>query len=357
VGISFYTFQSLSYTIDIYRGRMEPVDRFEDYALYVAFFPQLVAGPIERATRLLPQIAAPRTLPPGYLSEGAFLIFWGLFKKIFIADNLAALLAYVGDPADAGAGAGGMVLATTYAFTFQLYADFSAYSDIARGTARLMGFDIMVNFRSPLFAPNIQETWNRWHISLTSWIRDYIYYPLALTRMGRRHPDVRAVAILTFLVMGLWHGAAWGYILWGGYNGLLLAGYGTISPFLRRRKKRMAAPEPVRRAGFGLSVFLTFHCMVLGALLFRGESLGQIGAWLRLLAFDFGWTPWTTRVLVRSFAYAAPLLAADLILYRHEDVTRLFGFPRPLRYAFLYLALFLMVVFHAPASHFVYFQF
>jgi len=357
VGISFYTFQSLSYTIDVYRGQMEPVESFPDYALYVAFFPQLVAGPIERATRLLPQIAAPRTLPSGYLAEGTFLIFWGLFKKIFIADNLAALLAYVGDPAGAGGGAGGMVLATTYAFMFQLYADFSAYSDIARGTARLMGFDIMVNFRSPLFAPNIQETWNRWHISLTSWIRDYLYFPLALSKWGRVRLDVRVVVILTFLIMGLWHGAAWGFVLWGGFNGLLLAGYGTISPALRRWKKRIDAPEPVQRLGFAASVVLTFHCMVLGALLFRGESLGQIGEWLRLLFTDFGWTAWTSQILLRSFAYAAPLLVVDLILYRHENVTGLFQFPRPMRYAFLYLALFLMVVFHAPASNFIYFQF
>ncbi|GBC60623.1 MBOAT family protein [Desulfonema ishimotonii] len=357
VGISFYTFQTLSYTIDVYRRQVEPTRRFGDYALYVAFFPQLVAGPIERAKNLLPQILTPRHLNKGDLSEGLFLIYWGLFKKIFIADNIGGLLAFSDHLPVQGEPTGGVVLVSTYAFMFQLYCDFSAYSDIARGAARLLGFDIMVNFRAPLFAPNIQETWNRWHISLTSWIRDYLYFPIALTRIGKKHMDVRLVVILTFLIMGLWHGASWNYVLWGGYNGLILAAYAVIAPRLKRWRRGIPKNAFRNRVWYVLSVLLTFHVAIFGVLFFRATSLAQIGHWLHSLFTDFAITPQAVGLFIQMMGYALPLLILDVLIYRNEDIRRLFRYPVWLRYGFLYLTFYLMAVHHAITGNFIYFQF
>ncbi len=174
---------------------------------------------------------------------------------------MGTLLALMDSPvsADGGAGDGGLILVSMYAFMFQLYCDFSAYSDIARGTAKMMGFDIMVNFRSPFFAANIQETWNRWHISLTTWIRDYLYYPLALMKVGKKHINVRLLAIITFLIMGLWHGAAWNFVLWGGYHGLLLAGYASLSSKMKRyRRSRPGVSTAVLRVSVCHAYFTCF---------------------------------------------------------------------------------------------------
>ncbi|MFC1453529.1 MBOAT family O-acyltransferase, partial [Verrucomicrobiota bacterium] len=225
VGISFYTFQTMSYTIDIYRGRLEPTRRFPDFALFVAFFPQLVAGPIERASRLLPQILNARKLTAARFYEGGYLILWGLFKKVFVADNLATIV----DPVFAldGSPGGGQVLVALYAFAFQIYCDFSGYSDIARGVGKCLGFDIMLNFRLPYFARNPRDFWQRWHISLSSWLRDYLYIPLG----GNRRGSARTYANLAIVMLlgGLWHGAAGTFILWGGYHGFLLIAHRWLS--------------------------------------------------------------------------------------------------------------------------------
>jgi len=183
VGISFYTFQTMSYTIDIYRRKMEPTNKFFDFALFVAFFPQLVAGPIERAKRLLPQILSPRQVTLGKFYEGCYLIFWGLFMKIFIADNLAKIVnpVYGGPPPYNGVD----VLLASYAFAFQIFCDFAGYSNIARGLGKCMGFNIMINFNLPYIATNPSEFWQRWHISLSTWLRDYLYIPLGGNRKGK----------------------------------------------------------------------------------------------------------------------------------------------------------------------------
>src|SRR3989338_2546534 len=183
VGISFYVFQSLSYTIDVYRRKLEPTKIFFDFALFVTYFPQLVAGPIERATHLLPQILKPRRFSLGQFYEGSYLIFWGLFQKVFVADNLAAIVnpVFAASPPYDGA----KVLLALYAFAFQIYCDFAGYSNIARGLGRCMGFDIMVNFTLPYFAKNPREFWQRWHISLSQWLRDYLYVPLGGNRKGK----------------------------------------------------------------------------------------------------------------------------------------------------------------------------
>ncbi|WP_207682833.1 MBOAT family O-acyltransferase [Desulfonema magnum] len=357
VGISFYTFQTLSYTIDVYRKQVPATRNFLDYALYVSFFPQLVAGPIERAKNLLPQILSPRTICHEDISEGLFLIYWGLFKKIFIADNLGVILTFIGSPvsADGSAGDGGLILMSVYAFMFQLYCDFSAYSDIARGTAKLMGFHIMVNFRSPFFAANIQETWNRWHISLTTWIRDYLYFPLALMRIKKKHINDKLLIIIIFLIMGLWHGAAWNYILWGGYHGLLLAGYAALASKMKRH--RHSRPMPVAAVLRFLSVILTLHASAFGLIFFQGNSIQQIGAWIYHLFANFAVTSAATEMFARIIFYVSPLLLVDLLLYKNDDIKRFFRYPGVARYGFFYITLYLMVVFGEKSVSFIYFQF
>jgi alginate O-acetyltransferase complex protein AlgI len=216
VGISFYTFQTLSYTLDIYRRQFRPVRDFGAYMAFVSFFPQLVAGPIERASQLLPQFLAARRFSPERAWLGLRLILWGLFKKMVIADNLAAVVD--GVYAAPGAHSGPVLLLATVGFAFQIYGDFSAYSDIAAGTAHLFGIDLMRNFAFPYFSRSVAEFWRRWHISLSTWFRDYVYIPLGGSRgtPGRMRLNVLA----TFALSGLWHGASWNFVVWGVLNGL-----------------------------------------------------------------------------------------------------------------------------------------
>ncbi len=229
IGISFYTFQTLSYTIDIYRGKLKPTRNVVDFALFVAFFPQLVAGPIERARNLLPQISSRRTLKADWFYEGCYLIFWGLFQKMVVADNLAKLVDPIFGRLEYTAGE---VLLVMYAFSFQILCDFAGYSNIARGVARLLGFEIMVNFRLPYFATNPQDFWRRWHISLSSWLRDYVYIPLG---GGRKNGITTCRNLLvTMLLGGLWHGAAWTFVFWGVYHAILLMAYRCVEPVICR---------------------------------------------------------------------------------------------------------------------------
>ena len=218
VGISFYTFQTLSYTIDVFRKQLKPTHNLLDYLAFVSFFPQLVAGPIERATRLLPQFEAKREFNQAVARDGCRLILWGLFKKLVVADRLSIFVnEYY---ADSQAGGSVLALATVF-FAFQIYCDFSAYSDIAIGSARLFNIRLMRNFNYPYFAKNLTEFWHRWHISLSTWFRDYVYIPLGGSRVGtfRRILNV----MITFLVSGFWHGAAWRFLFWGGVHGAALS--------------------------------------------------------------------------------------------------------------------------------------
>lgn len=280
VGISFYTFQTMSYTIDLYRGRVPLERNFLNFALFVAFFPQLVAGPIERARNLLPQIAQRTNPAVTQIKEGAALIFWGLFKKVFVADNLAI----VADPLflkSAELSAPETYLAAL-AFTFQIFADFSAYTDIARGSAKLLGIELMENFRSPFAALNPQDFWRRWHISLSTWLRDYLYIGLGGNR-GTVLTTYRNL-FLTMLLGGLWHGAAWNYIWWGAYHGVLLCVHRWLTD-----KAWFRVPKVV-------AWFSMLHLTVAGFLIFRstrrgfdqGVQVDQSGSQLIELATSFG---------------------------------------------------------------------
>jgi alginate O-acetyltransferase complex protein AlgI len=281
VGISFYTFQTLSYTIDIYRRQLEPTERLLDFALYVAFFPQLVAGPIERARHLLPQIVELGTRARRADLSGLALIALGAFKKVVIADNLAPLVeATYADPSLTH---GPALWLGTYAFAVQIYCDFSGYSDIAIGLGRLLGLDIMTNFRSPYAAAGPSELWRRWHISLSTWLRDYLYIPLGGNRGGEWH--LRRNLLITMLLGGLWHGASWNFVLWGAYHGALLVLF--RPSWLRSLGARLHANRWARWPATVVRRLVFFHLVCLGWALFRAESLADCAVLMERM-LDFG---------------------------------------------------------------------
>ena len=279
VGISFFTFQALSYVVDVHRRHVAPADSWLDFANYLAFFPQLVAGPIVRAADLVPQMERmPDRTAPIEAAPAVFLILAGLFKKTVVANWLAARLA---DPVFAWPErfAGPDVILGVYAYAVQIYCDFSAYSDIAIGSALLMGFRFPANFNAPYFATNLQDFWRRWHISLSSWLRDYLYVPLG----GSRRGAIRTYAnlLITFLLGGLWHGAAWTFLAWGAFHGMYLA----LERAVRGRlglTRRHAAPAPWPLALLGR--IWIFHVVCFSWILFRGGRLETVSAMFRSLA-------------------------------------------------------------------------
>ena len=306
LGISFYTFQTLGYTIDVYRGRIQPAANLLHYALYVAFFPQLVAGPIERAQRLLPQFARSFRLRGDAVASGLFLVVWGYFKKLVIADNLAPL-------ADAGfaqpqqhSGLG--LCVAVLAFSLQIYCDFSGYCDIARGIARLLGFDLGLNFRLPYFAANPREFWRRWHLSLSTWLRDYLYIPLGGDRRGQSRTALNLM--LTMLLGGLWHGAAWHFVWWGAYHGTLLVGHRLYSGW-RRSGPATGWRRWAQCAGM-------FVCTCIGWVFFRAESLEHALAVLSGLGADADPASW--QAAGRLLFFAAPLAAIQIWQHRRADL-------------------------------------
>ncbi|SDH64868.1 MBOAT family O-acyltransferase [Roseospirillum parvum] len=262
VGISFYTFQSMSYTLDTWHGRLKPTPRFTDYALFVSFFPQLVAGPIERAPHLLGQIERPRAPRREQMGEGLLLLCLGLFKKVAVADHLGQFV----DTA-LGQQTGWKLLIALYFFSFQIYCDFSGYSDIARGAARLLGFDLRTNFNRPYFARSLTEFWRRWHISLSTWFRDYVYTPLG----GRHAPGYWPYAnlMIVFLLSGLWHGAAFTFLIWGALHGGLLAAEKALAGW---RKGHHEPPHGLNPRNL-VAVFVTFHVVTAAWVFFRAPDL------------------------------------------------------------------------------------
>lgn len=269
VGISFYTFQTVSYIVDVYRGRMRAERHIGYYALYVSFFPQLVAGPIERADRLLPQLRAPRRPEPARCTAGLQKILAGLFKKIVIAETLAPYVDAVYN--DLPGKTGLTLLFATFLFAMQIYCDFSGYSDIAVGSAALLGVDLMENFKSPYFARSVREFWRRWHISLTTWFTDYVYIPLGGSRCGTARHLFNLV--FTFFCSGLWHGAAWHFVAWGVFHGLWLCLEQLYVPRLDAWQKRLR-PLPAALLGAARTVY-TLAVVTLGWVFFRANTLAD----------------------------------------------------------------------------------
>jgi len=271
VGISFYTFLSMSYTIDVYRGDLQATHNPTDFMLYVAFFPHLVAGPIVRASILLPQCQQPRKIIPEQVANGLWLILMGYVKKVVVADRLAQVVNWGfsrGSPPFADANSWLVI----YAFAFQIYSDFSGYTDIARGISKLMGFELVVNFRAPYLVANPADFWRNWHISLSTWLRDYLYIPLGGNRKGRMRTYCNLM--VTMLLGGLWHGAGAAYVLWGLYHGSLLAcqraWHDFVGPRLPSAPRDRAIVTMTKNA---LLVLIFFHLTCLGWLLFRAGSL------------------------------------------------------------------------------------
>jgi D-alanyl-lipoteichoic acid acyltransferase DltB (MBOAT superfamily) len=352
VGISFYTFQTMSYTIDIYREKLQPTKDLLDFGLYVSFFPQLVAGPIERASRLLPQVMAPRATTAQDVKEGIYCILYGLFKKVVIADNMALIANHV-FAMDAGTASGAETLLGVYAFAFQIYGDFHGYSLIAQGTARLMGFHLMDNFRHPYFARNPQELWTRWHISLSSWLRDYLYIPLGGNRGGTWATYRNLMA--TMLLGGLWHGAAWTFVIWGGIHGVWLAIHRAISARFPKEEREPGARSWV---GNGLAIFVSFQIVCVTWLFFRAESLAD--AWAMTLSLFRGFAitdaVWLGAPLL--VFYVLPNLLYEVWVERKNDLFAITRAPIMVRAAFYLVLIYFLLWFPAPVrSAFIYFQF
>ncbi|MEO0775360.1 MAG: MBOAT family O-acyltransferase [Bacteroidota bacterium] len=356
VGISFYTFQTLSYTIDVYRRRLEPVRDWTVFFAYVSFFPQLVAGPIERATNLIPQFLRRRQFNYESAKDGMRQILWGLFKKIVIADSCASIVdrTFVNyETLGAPALALGAVL-----FAFQIYCDFSGYSDIAIGTARLFGIKLMQNFSFPYFSRDIAEFWRRWHISLSTWFRDYLYIPLGGSRVDSRWTLMRNVLII-FLVSGFWHGANWTFIAWGALH----AGFFMPSILLQRNRRHL---EVVAKASVlpsfreGLEMLLTFALVCIAWVFFRAENLTQALDYLQRMATSVSFDKrYFTDALGVSLGIAF-MLGMEWLHRREQhglalDEERMPPWLR--RCLYLLLALMILVFTPKTASTFIYFQF
>ncbi len=306
VAISFYTFQTMSYTIDVYRGRVEARSSYLDYLVYVSFFPQLVAGPVERASHLLPQVERRRVFSVDAMRAGLSLVLWGAFKKIVIADTLAPHVDTVFVTVDPTAPA---LWAGTLGFTLQILADFSGYTDIARGTARMLGFELVENFRHPYLATHPADFWRRWHVSFSTWIRDYLYIPLG----GSRHGFVRTVAatVVAMLLAGLWHGASWNFVLWGAYHAALLVAYRLAMPLVPDLLRRL----PGARLA-AMALMFAFTCV--GWVIFREVHLERLWSYPALLPFGVERPQWILAIAVASVAlvFGAPLAAGSWVEQR-----------------------------------------
>ena len=360
IGLSFHTFQSLSYTIEVYRGHQKAERRPGLFALYVMFYPQLVAGPIERPGNLLNQLDHVHRWDHARVVHGLQQMLWGFFKKLVIADRCAVVVDHV--YADPQAFGGAATLLATYLFALQIYCDFSGYTDIALGAARVMGFDLMVNFRTPYRSASISEFWSRWHISLSSWFRDYVYIPLGGNRVVRWRWYMNL--LLVFLLSGLWHGASWTYVAWGGVHGLYLIGAIALAG-VRGRVVRFLGLHRHPRLDRALDVIITVHLVVAGWVFFRAATFADawavLGSWLRP---DAWWTGFADLVheLGAGIVLTTVLLAVGFVgldpwgdaLAKGER--RIAG--RPLRYAwFGALLAACLVLGQYGSAMFIYFQF
>jgi len=352
VGISFFTFQSISYSIDVYRGHLAPPRRFSDFALFVAFFPQLVAGPIQRATHLLPQVVEPRRVQLDQVTRGGFLILYGLFKKTVIADGLAEGVNAVYNTASGNSGID--VALATYLFVLQIYCDFSGYTDIARGVSKLMGFNLSKNFMTPFYASSPSEYWTRWHISLSSWVKDYVYLPLALRYMRRGDDKLNEYKphVYAMVLMGLWHGAAWTYVLWGVYHGFMLVAWDAL--------KWPKALKPYRkRIPKAFWIFFYFHITAVSLLIFRAGSLRQVFDLMRAMTGGISLRHLNLPIPPTATLLGIPiLLALDFLAFRNAS-DLFYRKWRDAERGALVAVLFVLVLMgwsNAPAE-FIYFQF
>jgi alginate O-acetyltransferase complex protein AlgI len=350
VGISFYTFQSLSYSIDVYRRRFEPTRDPVVYYSFVSFFPQLVAGPIERASHLLPQFLSPRRFDADLAKDGMRMILWGLFKKIVVADNLAGPVETI-FAAPASMSTACLWVGAFY-FALQVYCDFSGYSDIAWGLAKLFGFDVMKNFRRPYFARSLHEFWQRWHISLSSWFRDYVFFPLGGSRVAP--PRWALNVMLTFAISGLWHGAAWTFIVWGLVHGLCyladVAWLGRTDVWVHHHVSR-----PGRVAYGVLRHVLTLAVVLAAWVFFRAESMPHALTYLKNMFGSEGTDP---RMFSNYLRYPIIVLVVEWLFRHRSHVLELRGWPRVARWGLYYgIVYYIFKAGNFQYVPFIYFQF
>ncbi|UMY65846.1 MULTISPECIES: MBOAT family protein [unclassified Flavobacterium] len=353
VGISFYTFHGLSYVFDIYNDRIKPTRNLVNYTLFVSFFPLLVAGPIERATHLLPQIEKPRVFQYEKMVDGLRQILWGLFKKIVIADSCAHFANIIFNDSAHQSGSD-LVLGALF-FTFQIYGDFSGYSDIALGSARLLGFELLKNFNFPYFSRDIAEFWRRWHISLSSWFKDYLYIPLGGSK-GGNWMRIRNTFII-FLVSGFWHGANWTFIVWGGLNALF------IMPSIIRKTNRnnieivaKGRLLPSLRETFQL--ITTFALAVFAWIFFRAESLSHAFSYIKGI-FSASLFTVPTHTSAALFALIAAFVVIEWLGRENNYALERFALKTatPLRWTFYFVLLAMVFAFGSNEQEFIYFQF
>jgi len=354
IGLSFYTFHGMSYVFDIYRGVRKPVTNFVDYAVFVSFFPLLVAGPIERANHLLPQVQSKRIFNYAQAVAGCRLILWGLFKKVVIADSLAGIVDRVFN--DYQHHNAFSLIIGAVAFSFQIYGDFSGYSDIAMGTAKLFGFELLSNFRFPYFSRDVAEFWRRWHISLSSWFKDYLYIPLGGSRKGR----IRAVVntFIIFLVSGFWHGANWTFITWG-----FLHACGFLPLLLLKRNRKNLSTVVAPAGGLPnvkevLQMVSTFLLITLAWIFFRAESLSAAWGYLKQIVHSAIQSPIQFLRIplgLSAFFYIIILIIIDWnFRFNERDLRFRNSFYKNTFYIFLGLSIFF---FFGKRSSFIYFQF
>ncbi len=351
VGISFYTFQALSYTIDVYRQKMEPTRDIVQFFAYVSFFPQLVAGPIERATQLLPQFGKERRFNDAMAVDGVRQMLWGFFKKIVVADNCAVFVdniwgSYAGQ-------SGSTLLVAAFLFSIQIYCDFSGYSDIAIGCAKLFGIKLMRNFNVPYFSRDIAEFWRRWHISLTTWFRDYIYIPLGGSRVSKA--KVIRNTLVIFLVSGLWHGANWTFVAWGAYHAILFLPLIVLGK--NRKYTNIIAEERALPSlkEFG-QMLLTFLLAMIGWVLFRSETIGQ--AWDFLCGMFSKSLFAMPSIPVKTLLFVLIMLVVEWIQRKKEHGFVMDGVKSGVvRYACYLAVLVVIFVFGVFNESFIYFQF
>lgn len=342
LGISFYTFQTMSYTIDVYRGHLAARKSFIDVALYVSFFPQLVAGPIIRADTLIPQLREQNEANWQLIRAGVALIIWGLLKKVFIADAMAPIVneAY----ANAGATSGFALLSATYAFAVQIYCDFSGYTDVAIGSALVLGIRLPANFREPYLSCSIREFWRRWHISLSTWLRDYLYIPLGGSKKGLTHTQVNLM--ITMLLGGLWHGAGWNWVVWGGLQGAMM---------IIERVIRLSETPPRQTLAKIIRWFITFHLVCLSWVFFRASDVHQ--AW-EVITRIGTWAPGESYTVWPPIALVLLLIGVELLRVRKRFVYLLQHTPRVALWVAVVAVIFFVLAFRGASSpEFIYFQF
>ena len=349
VGLSFYTFQAISRTVDSYQRRYEPQYSIVNYAAFHAFFPQLVAGPIERAGHLMPQFETVLPFDRRLFTSGALLFAWGLYQKIVIADNVSPIAnAVFNSPANHTAGA---TLAAVLAFTVQIYCDFCGYSNMARGLARCLGFDLMINFNQPYFARSPSEFWQRWHISLSRWLRDYLYIPLGGNRGGQL--KLYRNLMITMLLGGLWHGASWTFVAWGAFHGAIQVFYRAL-----RIDSLVAGSRFLTMRGFAIqtgSWLLTLCLVCIGWILFRSRTFGDAVTVLQNLMATTGYSADQFSTL---FAYTAPLAIVEIYQRASGRLEVLTAGPFLVRYTAAVALVLTLIAFSAPGGQeFIYFDF